>query len=41
MGGLKIGRVELRGCKVLITPADEDGGGGDSTNSFDKIMGTK
>jgi hypothetical protein len=40
--GLKVGRVELHGGKVLIIPADEEGSAADdSNNSFDKIMRAK
>jgi hypothetical protein len=36
--GLKVGRVELHGGKVLIIPAGEEEVADDSNNSFDKIM---
>jgi hypothetical protein len=36
--GLKVGRVELHGGKVLIIPAGDEEVADDSTNSFDKIM---
>jgi hypothetical protein len=36
--GLKVGRVELHGGKVLIIPAGDEEVADDSNNSFDKIM---
>jgi hypothetical protein len=39
--GLKIGRVELHGGKVLIIPATDEEVADDSNNSFDRIMRSK
>jgi hypothetical protein len=36
--GLKVGRVELHGRKVLIILAGDEVVADDSNNSFDKIM---
>jgi hypothetical protein len=36
--GIKVGRVELVGGKVLIIPAGDESIPDDSNNSFDKIM---
>jgi hypothetical protein len=38
--GIKVGRVELHGGKVLIIPANDEEGvaADDSNNSFDRIM---
>ena len=35
--GLRVGRVELQGGRVLIIPANEEEAA-DSNNSFDRIM---
>jgi hypothetical protein len=36
--GLRVGRVELQGGRVLIIPASDEEDVNDSNNSFDKIM---
>jgi hypothetical protein len=36
--GLKVGHVELRGGTVRTIPVNDEDDGGDSNNSFDKIM---